>query len=201
MKLSKATLLILTAVVGLAVACGATTKLTAVWKDPAAGTTRFKKIIVAVQTKNMAMRRSAESHLVTRIPNSTASYEVLTEDETRDVNRAKAKVMGAGFDGAVVVRYLGKDTQTTYVPGTTWWGPAPYGSAWGYWGYGWGAVYDPGYIATDTIITLETHVYSLTDDKLLWASQSETTNPSSMENLINSLIDKTVAEMKKQKVL
>jgi len=200
MRLSK-TLLILTVAAGVVAACGPTTALTATWKAPEAAGTRFNKVIVAAQTKQMSMRRSAESHLVAKIKNSTASYEVLTEDETRDVNRAKAKILAAGFDGAVVVRFVGKDTQTTYVPGTTWWGPAPYGSAWGYWGYGWGAVYDPGYIATDTIVTLETHVYSLKDDKLLWASQSETTNPTSMESLVNSLIDKTVAEMKKQKVL
>ena len=142
-----------------------------------------------------------ESHLVTRIANSTASYQVLTEDETRDANRAKAKIASAGFDGAVIIRYVGTDKQTTYVPGTTWWGPAPYGSMYGYWGYGWGAVYDPGYLVTDTIISLEALVFDVKNDKLLWASRSETTNPSSMNDLVNSLIDATVREMKKQKVL
>ena len=188
-------------VVAVGVACGASTKLTAVWKAPEAAGTRFKKIIVAAQTKDQATRRSLESHLVARIANSTASYEVLTEDETRDVNRAKAKISSAGFDGAVIVRYVGTDKQTTYVPGTTWWGPAPYGSMYGYWGYGWGAVYDPGYMVTDTIISLESLVFDVGKDKLIWASRSETTNPTSMQNLVNSLIDTTVREMKKQKVL
>ena len=99
----------------------------------------------------------------------------------------------------MIVRYVGTDKQTTYVPGTTWWGPAPYGSMYGYWGYGWGAVYDPGYLQTDTIISLESLVYDVPKDKLIWASKSETTNPTSMQNLVNSLIDATIAEMKKQK--
>ena len=183
------------------VACGTSTKLTAVWKAPEAGATRFKKILVVAQTKDQSTRRSMESHLVSRIPNSTASYEVLTEEETRDQARAKQKIAAAGFDGAVVVRFVGKDTQTTYVPGTTWYGPAPYGSMWGYWGYGWGAVYDPGYLVTDTIISLETHVYDVGQDKLIWASKSDTVSPTSMNDLVNSLVDATVAEMKKQKVL
>jgi hypothetical protein len=183
------------------VACGTSTKLTAVWKAPDAAGTRFKKILVAAQMKDQTTRRSMESHLVTRIANSQASYELMTEEETRDQARAKAKIAGAGFDGAVVVRFVGKDTQTTYVPGTTWYGPAPYGSFSGYWGYGWGAVYDPGYLVTDTIISLETHVYDIGKDKLIWASKSDTVSPSSMNDLVNSLVDATVAEMKKQKVL
>jgi hypothetical protein len=54
---------------------------------------------------------------------------------------------------------------------------------------------------TDTIISLETHVYDIGKDKLIWASKSETVSPSSMNDLVNSLVDATVAEMKKQKVL
>jgi hypothetical protein len=44
------------------VACGTATKLTAVWKAPEAAGTRFKKVIVAAQTKDQASRRSMESH-------------------------------------------------------------------------------------------------------------------------------------------
>jgi len=200
MKLRPLHLLICMAAATL-VAFGTSTKLTAVWKAPDAAGTRFKKILVAAQTKEQATRRSMESHLVSRIANSQASYELMTEEETRDQARAKAKIAAAGFDGAVVVRFVGKDTQTTYVPGTTWYGPAPYGSFSGYWGYGWGAVYDPGYLVTDTIISLETHVYDIGKDKLIWASKSDTVSPTSMNDLVNSLVDATVAEMKKQKVL
>ncbi len=183
------------------VACGTSTKLTATWKAPDAQAVRFRKVLVAAQTREQATRRSLESHMVSRIANSQASYEVLTEDETRDAARAKVKIAAAGFDGAVVVRYVSSERQQTYVPGTTWWGPAPYGSFYGYWGYGWGAVYDPGYLRTDTVISLESHVYDIAQDKLLWASMSETVNPQSMQDLVNSLFDKTVAEMKRQKVI
>ncbi len=194
-------LFLIPALVATFVACGTGTKLTAVWKAPEAQGVRFKKILAAAQMKDQATRRSLESHLVTRIANSQASYELLSEDEARDQARAKAKVAAAGFDGAVIVRYVSADRQTTYVPGTTWWGPAPYGSMWGYWGYGWGAVYDPGYLRTDTTISLESVVFDVAQDKLIWASKSDTVNPQSMQDLVNSLVDATVAEMKKQKLL
>ena len=34
------------------------------------------------------------------------------------MSQDRQKIMAAGFDGAVIVRFVGKDTQTTYVPGT-----------------------------------------------------------------------------------
>ena len=90
---------------------------------------------------------------------------------------------------------------TNYVPGTAWWGPAPYGTMWGYWGYGYGAVYSPGYMVQETIVTLESNIYSVKEDKLVWASQSRTVDPASVTKLVDELIQATVAEMKKQKVL
>ena len=69
-------ILLVSVAVAIGIACGTATKLTAVWKAPEAAGTRFKKIIVAAQTKDQASRRSLESHLVSRIANSTASYEV-----------------------------------------------------------------------------------------------------------------------------
>ena len=62
--------------------------------------------------------------------------------------------------------------------GTGGYGAPYYGSFYGYWGYGWGAVYDPGYLRTDTVVMVETLIYSVTQDKLVWAGHSKTTNPS-----------------------
>jgi hypothetical protein len=79
--------------------------------------------------------------------------------------------------------------------------PAGYGGFGPYWGYGWNSVYSPGYLSTDTIISVETLVYSLTDDKLLWASTSRTTNPGNLDQLIREVADATANEMAKQGLL
>jgi hypothetical protein len=78
-----------------------------------------------------------EAFLVKRLKTAVPSYELLTEDEARDTARAKAKIMASGFDGAVVVRFVGTQDRQTYTPGTSYWGVAPYGTMWGFWGYGW----------------------------------------------------------------
>ena len=58
-------------------------------------------------------------------------------------------------------------------------------------------MYDPGYLRTDTIVRVETLIYDLRADKLIWAGMSESTNPDSVESLIK-LTSAAAAEMKKQ---
>jgi hypothetical protein len=98
------------------------------------------------------------------------------------------------------MRVVGKDQQVTQTPGGVYWGGPAYATFWGggFYGYGWGAVYSPGYITTDTIVSVETLVYSLKQDKLVWAGQSETTNPSKVGPFISELVAKVAAEMKKE---
>jgi hypothetical protein len=101
-------------------------------------------------------------------------------------------------EGAVIMRVVSKDQELNYSPGTSWYGAYPqYGSFGGYWGYGWGMAYDPGYLRTDTIVMVETLVYSLVQDKLLWAGQSKTTNPTNIKNFIAELSDGAAKEMRK----
>ena len=121
--------------------------------------------------------------------------------DVQDRDQARAMVEKAGFDGAVIMHMVRQDKETVYSPGTTWWGSAPYTSMWGYWGYGWGTAYQPGYISNDHYVTIETNVYSVKDDKLLWASRSESINPETVSKLIDRVISATVKEMKKRKIL
>jgi hypothetical protein len=78
------------------------------------------------------------------------------------------------------------------------WSSGYYTSLWGYYGYTWGVVYDPGYLREDTIVTVETLAFSVPRDKLLWASLSETTNPKSMDAFMKDLVTKIVKQMKKE---
>jgi len=103
--------------------------------------------------------------------------------------------------GVVVMRVVGRDQQITQSSGGMYWGGPAYATFWGtggYYGYGWGGVYSPSYIQTDTIVSIETLVYSLKQDKLVWAAQSQTTNPSKVGPFIHELVTKAAAEMKKE---
>jgi hypothetical protein len=97
------------------------------------------------------------------------------------------------------MRVVGKDQRVTYSPGYV--ASGPYGGFGPYWGYGWGSVYSPGYLQTDTLVSVETLLYGLKDDKLIWASTSRTENPTNLSGLVNEVAYATANAMVKEGVL
>jgi hypothetical protein len=182
-----------------------TTTYTSTWKAPnATAVTPVGKTVAAVfVTGNEGQRRSAEdtmaADLTARGAHGIPSYTLLPNDQHADGDAARAKLKEAGADGVVVMRLVGKDQQVTYTPGTAF--PSYYNGFGPYWGYGWHTVYEPGYLETDTLISVETLVYSLLQDKLLWGGTSRTTNPANLNSLIKEVADSTAAEMTKEGLL
>lgn len=62
-------------------------------------------------------------------------------------------------------------------------------------------MYEPGYLRTDTVVTVEALVYSMTNDKLTWAASSQTTNPSKVDGFMKELAGKVADQMRKEGVL
>jgi hypothetical protein len=52
-----------------------------------------------------------------------------------------------------------------------------------------------------TTIVVETLVYDLTRDRLVWAAMSETRNPKELQGFIQELVAAAVDEMKKNKLV
>jgi hypothetical protein len=187
-----------------AVAC-ASTSFNSVWKAPGAGPLNFKgkKVAALVVSKEEGVRYGAEDALAREITArgavGIAAYTLIPKELVQDKEKAKEFLQKADVAGVVAMRVVGKEKELTQTSGTYWGGPA-YATFWGagYYGYGWGGVYDPGYLRTDTIVTVEILVYSLAQDKLVWAAQSETTNPSKVGPFVKELTAKAAAELKKQ---
>jgi hypothetical protein len=184
-------------------ACSSTnTEVVNSWKDPTVPVRQYQKVLAVFISNDATTRRSAEDEMARRIPRAVASYTVLPESELKDAARAKAWVQQNGFDGAVLMRPVAVDKETHYVPGTSAYAvPVGYRSAWGYWGTGWGAAYDPGHYTQDKVLYVETNVYSLSDDRLVWSSRTKSYNPESVPKLIDEIVSQSVAEMKKQNVI
>lgn len=191
-------------IAGVTGACAPSTSITQSWKDPASTNIKFNRIVAVCMCKDGALRRSVEDEMAKRIQNSVASYTILPEGEVRDPERARQLFQQRGFDGAVVARLVGVGKETSYAPGAAYSVPASYGPMWGgggYWGYGWGTVYSPGYLVEDKVVTMDTNVYSLAEGKLVWASRSATYNPESIPRLVEAIAAETTSEMRKQKLI
>ena len=191
----------------LGVTACATTSFKSTWREPTAQTLDLsgKKVLAAVISNRQAVRLAAEDALARTISErkveALPSYQVLPGELARDTARAREVLTANGFEAIVVMRLLGREKQTTYTPGSATYVGGYYGSTWSYWGYGWGAVYSPGYYREDQVYTVETTVYSVSQNKLIWAGQSETTNPSDVDSFMREIVPAIGHEMRKAGLL
>ena len=196
--------LFLVFVVASLTAC-ATTSFTSSWKAPDAqpmGSLAGQKVVAVAMTKNQAVRRSAEDTLVSVLnangSQGIPSYSILG-DET-DEAKAKAAIEKSGAVAVVVMRPVAQEKEISSTP-SMYMGPR-YGGYWGgYYGYGWGGAWGGTEIRTDTIVIVETLVYSLKQNKLVWAGQSKTTNPSKVDAFVKEVAAGAGKEMKKAGLL
>lgn len=166
----------------------ASTEIVSAWKDPALARVPFGKVLVVFQHSDSALRHQLERTMAAEIRNSTPAHAIFRDEEVRDLELVKARVREQGFDSAVIMRIVGVEREVSYVPGRMYAVPSYYHGFWGYWGYGWRTVYDPGYMRSDRVVSISTNVYSVADDKLVWASQSETFNPVSLRNAVTEVV-------------
>jgi hypothetical protein len=187
--------------VATAIGCGATTRVSNSWVNPAVPKMSFTKIAAVAIEKNAVRRMILEDAMTAELARhgkaAVASYTLIPDADLKDREKARQRLSAAGVDGVVMMRITSVDQQTTYVPGSI--GYAPYyGSAWGYYGH-WGtAIWDPGYVITDQNVRVETVVYSLKVDQMVWAGLSDTLNPDDARALVKSVGKAAVEDMRKK---
>ena len=136
------------------------------WKAPDAATVCAlpgKKVAALVIDKDDSLRVAGEEALVRELNargmKGVASYRMVPKEELQSADKARVWFEEAGVEGVVAFRVVNDNRRTTYVPST--WTSTYYTSLWGYYGYGWGAVYDPGYMRDERIVSLETLIFSV----------------------------------------
>ena len=175
---------------------------TSTFKSLDAGAVSFfgKKVAALAISNDDSLRVAGEESLVRELAargmQTVASYRIAPKEELRRADTARPWFEKAGVEGVVAVRPVSADTQRSYNTGT--WVSTNYATLWGYYGYGWSAVYVPGGVQRETLVVVETTVYSLPRDQLLWAAVSETRNPRDLRGFVQELIKKSVEEMQKQ---
>jgi hypothetical protein len=189
--LQRLALLLFAALLAAVLGGCATTQVTRAWKDPDFPRATFNKVLVVFQNADPALRRILEDEMARDISNAVPAYSLLGDAEIRDVERVRTRLREQGFDSAVVMRVVTVDREVTYSPARMYVVPGYYRGFYGYWRYGWGTVYDPGYLRTDRIVHIATNVYDVRADKLVWASQSETFNPTSLRSAIAEVVKAT----------
>jgi hypothetical protein len=68
----------------------------------------------------------------------------------------------------------------------------------GYYTFGWGMTYSAGTLEVDRVVHVETLVYDLSTDRLVWAGMSDTMNPDTAQKVVEDLVKEVGKEMRKQ---
>jgi hypothetical protein len=174
------------------------------YKDPDARPMQVRgaKVVAAVIVRDPAARRRAEDTLAQEItalggqgvPMYTISLADTPDKEGETKTRTAVEAIGA--QGLVVMRPV--DVNHRSVPTDTIASNDMYGGYWGgYYGVGWA---DPWVdkapdLQTDIVVTVETFVFSLPQNKLVWSGTSETTNPKNAQKLVQQLAHESVREL------
>jgi len=153
----------------------------------------FKKVFVAYVGRDPSVQRVAEDAMAAHIHSAEVArcYESFPEALGMEPARVKTELVARGFDAAVVMRVSGVKQELSFTPSSY---PANYRSFGGYWG-------DPGTLRTDEVVNVETNLYSLTEDKLLYAARSETFNPNSTAKMVDEIAAAIADDLESKGVL
>jgi outer membrane lipoprotein SlyB len=171
------------------------------WKAPDAQPFQMsgENVAAVVMVQDVSIRLAGEQALARELTARGVRgvpMHSLVPGGAMDEGKARAAAEQAGIVGVVALRPVRIDKElssrqayATPMPGAFWGG---------YYGAGWGGAWSGTEIRTDTIVIVETLVYSLRENRLLWSGQSKTTNPANLDRLIENAARQVCAELERQ---
>ena len=182
-------------------ACSST-KLISTWREPnkEVSLKKLNKVLVVALFQNETSRRKAEDQMVGYFyGKGVASYDYLDKNiSEKNENAIREKIKKDGFDGAVTMRLLDVDKEETYSRGNISRYPAYYNNFSSYYFRNWGYYSNPGYYITTKTYTVETNVFSIKEDKIIWTGITKTTDPSGVERMTDEIGKAVFNEMVKE---
>lgn len=165
----------------------ASTKIVNSWMEPNKEITinKLKKVLVVAMFNNETSNHKAEDQMVSYLEGKgIPSYNYLNNsfDKTR-VEAIQNKIKKDGFDGAVTMRLIDVDKETLYQKNGLNRYPNNYRDFSNYY-YDSSISYNnpENYVTTKTY-TIETNIYSITENKIIWSALTETTDPKGVKKL------------------
>lgn len=189
---------ILCAVLLLQYSC-ASTKISQSWVEP--GNTRtYNDLLIIGIGESEQTRRAYESYFVEALREKAieaeASYKLIKSNQKIDRDTVAKAIKGLNIDGVLVTHMVAVDEETVYRPSTGY----AYGGAYGgyyrsgyyggmytYYPHVYGYVNDPGYYTTHETYTLETSLYDVATEELVWTARTRTFSPESVDEVIVDL--------------
>jgi hypothetical protein len=180
--------IVLTAATALAVAACASAPFKSTWRAPeeSAFAIAGQKIVALYVSDVEATRRNAEEAMAGEINarggKGIAAYSILDSESGQDRAKAFELLRQAGIEKALVMRAAAREREAFR--------PYPWvGSRFGH---------DPADGYPETVVSLETRLYDVTKDRLMWAAVSQSRNPSDGIGLVRKLAGEALIQMERE---
>lgn len=162
------------------------------WSDPSVTPRPYRNLLVFGIAANARVRNVYENTFVAALRRqgvkARAGHRLLPAGGLGNVQAVKKAVAQSGADGVIVTHLVGARAQTVYIPAGTYVNPNLYGSLYPYYQRVYNYVTEPGYYANYPVLQLETNLYDVPRQKLLWSTRSETMDPGSDKTTIKEVI-------------
>ena len=195
------------AVIGAwATSCGTSTELVNRWSDQTYQGQPGQKMMIIALTDNERRQYTWEGAFSKALQQvkvqPIAGSQVMPRGAELQEGDLKQKIHESGANLVAVTRLVAVDKETSYVPGTTAYVPAPgYYGMYGYYHSSYAYVNEPGYYQENTIVKLETNVYDVATEKLVWSGLTHTLNPETGQDVANGVAYTIVDDMVASKVI
>lgn len=203
---------------GLAMVACSSANMTGSWLD-SDFKGPVKKVYVVGIAKNEMNRRIFEdvfsNHLFSQGVSTEASYRDITTSGEVDKETLAKKMAERGCDSVLLTRLIGQRKETVVTPGRV----SGYTSGPYYGGYGgynrpsyynsWGnyygrssiVMYEPATSTEYVILTVESVMYDLKTEQLIWSAQYETTVEGSIDKMMQDYVKEVTKDLKSKRLI
>jgi len=183
-------------IISITLAGCSATKIVSSWNQQGAEAKQYQKLGVVVMIPDMGNRAMVEDavakELRARGIKASATFNTfpfagkigeIGLDSATIQQKIRQRVNDNHFDALIIIVLLDKRKEQRYVEGSSISIGAPvYGYPYyGYYYYAYSTVYSSGYYTTSTSYFIESNLYDVASQKLVWTAQTNTENPTSME--------------------
>ena len=188
----------------LLISC-ATTKQVKVWKD-ASYQGKLKKILVIGVSQLPLMRNFFESEFVDQLKargvEGVVSNKIIPPEKMRDKEAVLSAIKGMGIEAVLVTRVVDKKYADQFYGGGVALVPTGYDVGWdSIYAQSFAAVPLPVYQHSVDIVMLQTNVYDIQKEKLIFSAISKTYIEGAKESVVKPFIESMVKELVGDKLL
>ena len=157
-------------------------------------------ILVIAITGNEHNRRSFEKKFVSRL--KSVGVDAISSEEAipmpADLELKKEAILAAvnqyENDAVIITHLIGKEEKDVYTRGGR-------RGFYGFYSSRYSSARDPGYSSTSTTVRLETNLYEVKTEKLIWSGKSNTLSRDAKDQIINDVIKAVINNLQKNKVI